>query len=69
MAARVPLEDLVRQLTEELKNEVYDFVGYLIERQARGEDHDWAAFSLGAACRGFVEEPSYAETDLKERWR
>ena len=69
MAARVSLEDLVKEMPEEMKVKVYDFARYLLEKHLRKEDQDWNEFSLREAMRGLDEEPLYTEADLKERWR
>lgn len=70
MAQRVPLEDLVRDLPEELKAEVYDFAAYLLTRQLQEEDRDWRSFSLQQAFRGMEEEEDlYTLDDLRVRWR
>ena len=70
MAQRVPLEDLVRDLPEELKAEVYDFAAYLLTRQLREEDRSWQRMSLQQAFRGMDEEEDlYALDDLRIRWR
>lgn len=69
MSNHVSLEELVRQLPEGLKIEVFDFASYLLTRQIRKEDQEWTLFSLDAALRGLDEEAPYAEADLQERWR
>jgi hypothetical protein len=70
MAQRIPLEDLVRDLPEELRAEVYDFAAYLLARQLQEEDHDWQRLSLQQAFRGFEqEEDLYTLADLKVRWQ
>lgn len=70
MAQRVPLEDLVRGLPEELKAEVYDFAAYLLARRLQEEDRDWRSFSLQQAFRGVEEEEDlYTLDDLRVRWR
>jgi len=68
MAVNVPLEELVKELPEELKAQVYDFASYLFERRLREEDRKWSVFSLGEAMCNLKEEPLYTEADLKERW-
>ncbi len=69
MAVHVPLEEIVKELPEEIKAQVYDFASYLLEKRLREEDRKWSAFSLGEAMRGLEEESLYTEADLKERWR
>jgi len=69
MTVHVPLEELVKELPEEMKAQVYDFASYLFERRLREEDRKWSVFSLGEAVRELEEEPLYTEADLKERWR
>ncbi len=67
--AAVLLEDLVKEMPEEMKAQVYDFASYLLEKRLREEDLKWNEFSLGEAMRGLEEEPLYTEADLKERWQ
>ena len=70
VAQRIPLEDLVRELPEELKAEVYDFAAYLLTRQLQEEDRDWQSLSLQQAFRGLEqEEDLYTLDDLRVRWR
>jgi len=69
MAVHVPLEELVKELPEEMKAQVYDSASYLFERRLHEENRKWNEFSLGEAVRGLEEEPLYTEADLKERWR
>jgi len=70
MATRVSLEELIRELPEELKAEVYDFASYLFEKRLREEDQKWSLFSLSEALRGLKEEEDlYTQADLKRRWR
>ncbi len=69
MAQRIPLEDLVRELPEELRAEVYDFAAYLLARQLREEDRSWQRMSLQQALRGMAEEEDiYTPDDLRVRW-
>ncbi len=68
MTQRVPLEDLVRDLPEELKAEVYDFATYLLARRLREEDRVWQWLSLHQAFKGLEqEEDLYTLADLKAR--
>lgn len=69
MTAHVPLEELVKEMPEEMKAQVCDFVSYLLQKHLREEDREWNAFSLGEAVRGLEEDSLYTEADLKERWR
>jgi len=69
MTVHVPLEELVKELPEKMKAQVYDFASYLFERRLRKEDRKWSLFSLGEAVRELEEESLYTEADLKERWR
>ena len=68
MTIHAPLEELVKELPEELKAQVYDFASYLFKRRLREEDRKWSVFSVGEAVRELKEEPLYTEADLKERW-
>ena len=69
MVARVSLEDLVKEMPEEMKVQVYNFARYLLEKHLREKDLKWNEFSLTEAMRGLEEKPLYTEADLKERWR
>jgi len=66
--ARVSLEELLRELPEELRNEVYDFADYLLQKRLREEERAWNKFSLTHALRGLEEEVVYTEADLREWW-
>ncbi|MGI6317919.1 MAG: DUF2281 domain-containing protein [Firmicutes bacterium] len=68
MAAQIPLEKFIRELPDELKEEVYDYANYLLQKRLREEDRAWGAFSLTQALRGLEEDAHYTEADLKERW-
>ena len=69
MPVRVSLEDLIKEMPDEMKAQVYDFARYLLEKHLRKEDLKWNEFSLREAVRGIEEELLYTEADLKERWR
>lgn len=70
MATRVPLEELVQELPEDLKAEVYEFARFLLAKRLREEDRRWSRFSLAQASRGLEqEEDLYTEADLKVRWQ
>lgn len=69
MATHATLEELVKEMPEELRSQVYEFASYLFEKRLREEDRIWSVFSLGEAARGLEETPFYTEADLKERWR
>ena len=62
------LEELLRELPEELRKEVYDFADYLLQKRLREEKRAWNKFPLTQALRGFEEEVVYTEADLRERW-
>ena len=62
------LEELLRELPEELRKEVYDFADYLLQKRLWEEERAWNKFSLTQASRGFEEEVVYTEADLRERW-
>jgi len=68
MATRVSLEELLRELPEELRKEVYDFADYLLQKRLREEERAWNKFSLTHALRGLEEEVVYTEAALRERW-
>jgi len=69
MATHATLEELVKEMPEELKAQVYEFANYLLEKRLREEDRAWSLFSLGEAERGLEEAPFYTEADIKEHWR
>ena len=63
------LEELVRNLPEDLRAEVYDFVCFLLQRELWEENRRWNQFSLCQALRGLEgEEELCTEADLKVRW-
>jgi len=49
MEAKNQLEELVRNLPEDLRAEVYDFVCFLLQRELREETKEWNQFSLRQA--------------------
>ncbi len=64
----------VRELPEQLQDEVLDFVQFLKLKAGASNDSDedleWSKFSLMQAMRGMEDEDSsYTEDDLKERWQ
>ena len=65
----------VRELPEQLQNEVLDFVEFLKTRSEavddRQEDLEWSRFSMMQAIRGMEDDdfPEYTDADLKERWQ
>ena len=64
------LEELVRNLPEDLRAEVYDFVCFLLQRELREETKEWNQFSLRQALRGLEgEEELYTKDDIKVRWQ
>ncbi len=65
----VPLEKLIQEIPEDLRDQVYDFARYLLHRRIREEDISWSQFSLREAGQQLEPEISYSETDLKERWQ
>jgi hypothetical protein len=68
METKDKLEDLIRDLPESLKEEVYDFVCFLVKKQLREELQEWNQFSLHQALEGLEQEELYTEADLKARW-
>ena len=69
MAARVPLEELVKKAPEEIRVQVYDFASYLLEKHLRKEDRDWDEFSVREAMRGLEGEPLYTKADIEDPCR
>ena len=68
METKDKLEDLIRDLPKSLKEEVYDFVRFLVKKQLREELQEWNQFSLRQALEGLKQEELYTEADLKARW-
>lgn len=62
------LEELLKELPETMRQEVYDFASYLLRKHRREEEKAWNAFSLAQALQGLDDEDLYTEADLKERW-
>ena len=64
------IADRLEKLPPPLQREVLDFIEFLAQkvaqREAAGEDADWAKFSLAQAMRGLEDEDSeYGEADVK----
>ena len=70
MGAKDRLKELIRDLPEDLKAEVYDFAHFLLIKRHREEIREWNLFSLRQALQGLEqEEELYTEADLKVRWQ
>lgn len=64
------LEELIRNLPDNLKAEACDFGHFLLDRELREEAREWNHFSLRRALQGLEqEEELYTEADLKVRWQ
>jgi hypothetical protein len=50
------LEELVQELPEDLKAEVYEFASFLLAKRLREEDREWNLFTLRQALRGLAQE-------------
>ena len=64
----------LRNLPEQARREVLDFVEFLSSRRVtsgpRDEDGAWSEFSLASAMRGMEDEGTpYTLTDIKESFR
>ena len=67
---RGQLEELIRDLPDNLKAEVCDFAHFLLDRELREEAREWNHFPLRRALQGLEqEEELYTEADLKVRWQ
>lgn len=75
MSAKEQITDRLQKLPQPLQREVLDFIDFLAQRVAQGEDSgeqaDWTKFSLAQAMSGLENEDSldYSEADLKEKWQ
>lgn len=75
MSAKEQITDRLQKLPQPLQREVLDFIDFLAQRVAQGEDSaeqsDWTKFSLAQAMSGLENEdsPEYSEADLKEKWQ
>ncbi|NOY60417.1 MAG: DUF2281 domain-containing protein [Calditrichaeota bacterium] len=60
----------IQKLSEPIQKEVLDFVEFLIEKKdSKTDEVVWSDFSLTSAMRDMEEEPTYDDSDLKERWK
>ena len=56
----------VRKLPDTFREELLDFVQYLLMKAERRETLEWSSLSLSSAMRGLEEEESlYGPADLK----
>jgi len=56
----------VRKLPDAFREELLDFVQYLLMKSERRETREWSSLSLSSAMRGLEEEESlYGPSDLK----
>jgi len=56
----------VRKLPDAFREELLDFVQYLLMKAERRETREWSSLSLSSAMRGLEEEESlYGPSDLK----
>ena len=75
MIAEEQIADKLQKLPPRLQREVLDFIDFLAEkiaqREAAGEEAEWAKFSLAQAMSGLEDDrsPEYSEADLKEKWQ
>jgi hypothetical protein len=75
MTATEQITDRLKLLPVPLQREVLDFIDFLTQRLAQGEDGSeeagWMKFSLAQAMNGLENEdsPEYSEADLKEKWQ
>jgi hypothetical protein len=69
VAVVAPLERLIQDMPDDLRNQVYDFARYLLDKRIREEQLSWSLFSLREAGQQLEPESLYTKTDLKERWQ
>lgn len=75
MTATEQITDRLKLLPPPLQREVLDFIDFLAQRVAQGDDGseeaEWTKFSLAQAMNGLENEdlPEYSEADLKEKWQ
>ncbi len=56
----------VRKLPDAFREELLDFIQYLLMKAERREMREWSSLSLSSAMRGLEEEESlYTPSDLK----
>ncbi len=64
------LQQAIHKLPDAYREELWDFVQYLMMKAERAERAEWAALSLSSALRGMEDEPSpYTLDDLKVRFK
>lgn len=69
------ITDRLKLLPPSLQQEVLDFIDFLTQKVAQGEDPreeaEWIGFSLAQAMKDLENEdfPEYVEADLKEKWQ
>jgi hypothetical protein len=70
MRTKDRLEELIRDMPEDLKVGIYDFACFLLMKRYREDIREWSLFSLRQALQGLEqEEELYTEADLKIRWQ
>lgn len=68
------ITDRIRKLPERSREEVLDFVEFLLAKSGKIEEgmntDSWNKFSLDQAMHGFENDgmPDYYESDLKEKY-
>lgn len=56
----------VRKLPDAFREELLDFIQYLLMKAERRETREWSSLSLSSAMRGLEEEESlYGPSDLR----
>ena len=64
------IQQAIQKLPDPYREELLDFIQYLLAKAERAEREEWTALSLGAAMRGMEDEPSpYTLDDLKVRFK
>jgi len=67
MAIEERIQQHVQLLPPSLREEVLDFVEYLVAKTERQEEVDWSSLSLAFAMRGMEDETEevYTTADIK----
>lgn len=64
------LDEKIHQYTQKLpysyKEELFDFIQYLVMKAEQQEKQDWASLSLSSAMRNMEDEPTlYSISDIQ----
>ena len=60
------IQQAIQELPDPYREELWDFIQYLLVKAERVEQQEWTALSLTSAMRGMEDEPSpYTLDDIK----